>query len=146
MSAPRVLIVEARFYQDLADQLVGGAVRVLDAAGVAYERRAVPGCFELPAAIRFAAEETPPRFDGFIALGCVIKGETDHYEHICREVCRALMDLTFVDELALGFGVLTCQSFDQAWIRAAVEHKDKGADAAHACLRMIELRRMAFAE
>jgi 6,7-dimethyl-8-ribityllumazine synthase len=141
---PRVLIVEARFYPDLADQLYAGAAGVLAEAGVPFERQAVPGCFELPAAIRFALGDTPSscRYDGFVALGCVIRGETDHYDHICREVSRALMDLSVAHRAPLGFGVLTCQTYDQARVRAAVDGKNKGADAAVACLRMMELKRL----
>jgi 6,7-dimethyl-8-ribityllumazine synthase len=144
MTQTRILIVEARFYEDLADQLAAGAIHVLDAAGAAHERLAVPGTFELPAAIRFAIGDPgdgAAAYDGFIALGCVIQGETDHYEHICREACRALMNLSVEHRVALGFGVLTCRTPDQARIRAAVDGKNKGADAAHACLQMIELRR-----
>lgn len=144
-TSPTVLIVEARFYPEIADQMAAGATAVLGAAGVAWVREAVPGCFELPAAIRFAVAGAgrvqAPRFAGFIALGCVIKGETDHYEHICREACRGLMDLSVQHEIALGFGVLTCQSYEQAWVRAAVEQKNKGADAANACVRMMALQR-----
>jgi 6,7-dimethyl-8-ribityllumazine synthase len=141
---PRVLIVEARFYEDLADQLYAGAAGVLAEAGVAFDRRAVPGCFELPAAIRFALGETPSAcsYDGFVALGCVLRGETDHYDHICREVSRALMDLSIAYSVPLGFGVLTCQTYDQARVRAAVDQKNKGADAAVACLRMMELKQL----
>ena len=144
-TSPTVLIVEARFYPEIADQMAAGAIAVLDAAGVTWVRETVPGCFELPAAIRFAitgaSRTQAPRFAGFIALGCVIKGETDHYEHICREACRGLMDLSIQHEIALGFGVLTCQSYEQAWVRAAVEQKNKGADAANACVRMMALQR-----
>lgn len=144
MMEPRhVLVVEARFYEDLADDLVSGARAVLDAAGVPFERIAVPGCFELPAAIRFAIGEGAGtgRYLGAVALGCVIRGETDHYDHICREVSRALMDLSIARCLPLGFGVLTCATYEQARVRAAVGGKNKGADAARACLQMIGLRR-----
>lgn len=142
--APRVLIVEARFYESLADQLYAGASRVLADAGVQWLREGVPGCFELPAAIRFALREDPMTcaFEGFVALGCVIRGETDHYEHICREVARALMDLGVTFSLPMGFGVLTCDTYEQARVRAAVDQKNKGADAAIACLRMMELKRL----
>ena len=145
MAAPsRVLVVEARFYDKIADELVEGAARVLRKAGGAYDRIAVPGVFEVPAAIRFAtrAAETVPGatvYDGFVALGCVIRGETDHYDHICREASRALMEISL--RVPLGFGILTCPSYELAWVRAAVDQKNKGADAAQACLRMIALRR-----
>ncbi len=143
---PAVLIVEARFYEDIADQLAEGAIAVLNAEGVAYARWAVPGAFEIPAAIGFALDvqrDHPQRqmFEGFVALGCVIRGETDHYEHICRETCRALMDLAVQRNLALGFGVLTCGNYAQAKVRADIHGHNKGADAALACLRMIQMRR-----
>lgn len=146
MLRSHVLIVEARFYADLADNLFAGVAGVLDAAGVTYTREWVGGSFELPAAIRFAIEAgdsrvSGRRFDGFIALGCVIEGETDHYEHICREASRGLMDLTVHYAIPLGFGLLTCRTYEQAMERAAVDRKNKGADAARACLRMIELKR-----
>jgi len=141
-----VLIVEARFYEDLADEMARGAIVVLDEAGATYDRVAVPGTFEVPAAIRYAVlsmetRSSTPRYGGFIALGCVIRGETDHYDHICREASRALMDLAVNSDLALGFGILTCDTFEQARVRASVADKNKGADAAHACLRMMELKR-----
>ncbi len=140
---PQVLIVEARFYDELADEMFRGASAEL--AGAEVTRWPVPGCFELPAAIRMAldggASGGCPRFDGFIALGCVVRGETDHYDHICRETSRALMDLTTGEGIALGFGVLTCETYDQARVRAALDGKNKGADAARACLRMMALRR-----
>lgn len=144
---PRVLIIEARFYENIADELAKGAIAVLDRAGVPYDRHAVPGVFEVPAACRFALgsmEEgtANPGYSGFIALGCVIRGETDHYDHICREASRALMDLTVDHGVALGFGILTCETYDQAWVRASVDQKNKGADAAEACLRMIDLKRI----
>ncbi|MCW5698421.1 MAG: 6,7-dimethyl-8-ribityllumazine synthase [Rhodospirillales bacterium] len=140
-----ILIVEARFYEDIADDLANGAIAVLDQATSTHERLFVPGVFEVPAAIRFAlraAEQdriTP--FDGVIALGCVIRGETDHYDHICREASRALMDLSVEQGVALGFGILTCETMAQARARAAPDQKDKGADAAKACLRMISIKR-----
>jgi 6,7-dimethyl-8-ribityllumazine synthase len=145
-SKGNVLIIEARFYQDIADELAKGAIAVLDRAGVSYERHWVPGVFEVPAGCRFALgsmEEgaATPGYSGFIALGCVIRGETDHYDHICREASRALMDLAVDHSVPLGFGILTCETYDQAWVRASVDEKNKGADAAAACLRMIELKR-----
>lgn len=141
-----VLIVEARFYEDLADEMARGTIAVLDEAGVTYDRAAVPGTFEVPAAIRYAVRSmeirsSTLRYGGFIALGCVIRGKTDHYDHICREASRALMDLAVNSDLALGFGILTCDTFEQARVRASVAEKNKGADAAQACLRMMELKR-----
>ena len=144
--SPRVLMVEANFYEDITEGLAQGAIQVLDAAGVSYQRVTVPGAFEVPAAIRFAIRSTEAHaaeepFSGYIALGCVIRGETDHYEHICRETSRALMDLSVNHGAALGFGILTCENHEQAWARADVNQKNKGADVAEACLRMMELKK-----
>ena len=134
----RVLILEARFYEDIADQLVAGAVGTLDEAGVSHERIAVPGAFELPAAIAMAIDSG--RFDGFVALGCVIRGETSHYEHVCGECARGLAMLAEQHRIALGFGVVTAENRAQAWERAATDRKNKGADAAKACLAMMAIR------
>ena len=142
----RVLIVEARFYSDLADEMAKGAIAALDKAGILHDRVAVPGTFEVPAAIRFAlrAMEThsaTSNYSGFIALGTVIRGETDHYDHICREVSRALMHIAVKQSVALGFGILTCETKEQAEARADISRGDKGADAAQACLRMMDLKK-----
>lgn len=142
----RILIVESRFYEDIADQMTAGAAAVLDEAGVDHDRLAVPGVFEVPGAIRFAIRsmEVPSassNYLGFIALGTVIRGETDHYEHICREASRALMDIAVQQTVALGFGILTCDTRDQALARAAVDQGNKGAGAARACLRMMEVKK-----
>ncbi len=147
MSDPRrVLIVEARFYNDIADALAQGAIAELDAAGVAYDRIAVPGVFEIPAAIHIAIKamevrSSPENYAGFIALGCVIRGETDHYEFICREASRALMELSVDYTVAFGFGVLTCENSTQAWARAKPDEINVGGSAANACLRMMEIKK-----
>lgn len=135
----KVLIVESRYYPQIADGLIAGALPLLAEAGYGHDRLEVPGVFEIPAAIRHAAFSTS--YAGFIAFGCVIRGETDHYDHICREASRALMDLTTRDGLALGFGVLTCENGDQARVRADPKGKNKGAEAARACLAMVDLRK-----
>jgi 6,7-dimethyl-8-ribityllumazine synthase len=142
--SPHVLIVEARFYADLADELARGAVAALEEAGAIWERVAVPGAFEAPAAIRVALETE--RFDGYVALGCVIRGETTHYDYVCGESARGLMDLAVQFGAAIGYGILTCENGEQAWARAAVDRKNKGADAARACLAMIALKRKLRAE
>lgn len=144
-SAP-ILIVEARFYQDIAEEMTAGAAAVLDDAGHEYVRLDVPGTFEVPGAVSFAvhAMNSPSatkNYSGFIALGCVIRGDTDHYEHIARESIRALMELTQSHRIALGFGILTCENQEQAWERAARDKQNKGAAAARACLRMIEVKK-----
>ena len=142
-----ILIVEARFYSDIADQLVAGAISALDGAEFEHERLKVPGVFELPAAICMAlrsmeCHSNSSPYAGFIAFGCVIRGETDHYDHVCRESSRALMDLATKNAIALGFGILTCEDRAQADYRAAVDGKNKGGEAAEACLRMIEVKRL----
>jgi 6,7-dimethyl-8-ribityllumazine synthase len=138
---PHVMIVEARFYEDIADELRRDAVGVLDAAGATHEGIAVPGAFEIPAAIAMAHDANPSRFDGYIALGCVIRGETTHYDYVCGQSARGLQDLAVRRGLAIGYGILTVENQAQAWARAAADKKAKGADAAQACLQMIELRR-----
>jgi 6,7-dimethyl-8-ribityllumazine synthase len=144
--AQRVLLVEGRFYEDIAESLVAGATAVLESAGFIVERVQVPGVYEIPAAMRFAIRAMEfgtarHRYAGFVSLGCVIRGETDHYEHICRESSRALMDLTINHTIAHGFGVLTCENMDQARVRADVGGRNIGGRAAHACLAMMALKK-----
>lgn len=143
---PRIMIVEARFYQDIADELARGVLTELDDVGATYDRYEVAGAFELPAAIRMAIEARANpgvgmKYDGYIALGCVIRGETTHYETICAESARGLMDLAIDHGIALANGILTVENRDQAWARASVQDKNKGRDFANACLGMITLRR-----
>lgn len=132
----RVLVVEARFYPDISDALYEGAMKVLTGAGVTTERVAVPGALEIPGAIRQAAS----RYDGFVALGCVIRGETHHFEIVSNESARGLMDLTVRDGLCIGNGILTVESEEQALVRAAPDRGNKGGDAANACLALIQLK------
>ncbi len=137
--AGHFLIVEARFYAEIADAQVAGAVAALIAEGASYERVSVPGALEIPAAIAIAASGNR-HFDGYVALGCVIRGETTHYDTVCNESARALMDLSLVDGLAIGNGILTVENKAQAWARADVAQKDKGGDAARAALAMAALK------
>jgi 6,7-dimethyl-8-ribityllumazine synthase len=116
--------------------LVKGAVAVLEQSGIKYERLSVPGSFEIPGAIKFAMN----MYDGFVALGCVIRGETSHYEYVCAESARGLMTLSLDHNIAIGYGVLTVDTEAQAIHRADPKQLDKGGDAAFACLRMIELK------
>ncbi len=146
IESQNILVIDSRFYEDISDQLCKGAIAVLDREGAPYETISVPGTFEIPAAVRFAIRSMEVRsavsgYAGFIVLGCVIRGETDHYEHISRQTCRALMDLSVNYSIAMGFGILTCENREQAMDRAAVDRMNKGADAANACLRMIELKK-----
>lgn len=138
---PHVMIVEARFYDDIADELRRGAIAVLEAEGASHERIAVPGAFEIPAAVAMLETADASRYDGYIALGCVIRGETSHYDYVCGESARGLQNLAVSRGLAIGFGILTVENRAQAWARAAVDKKDKGGDAARACLQMVALRR-----
>ncbi len=131
------LIVEARFYTAIADAMAAGAISVLEAAGADYERIEVPGALEIPAAIAMAAQRiNGPQYDGYIALGCVIRGETYHFEIVSNESARGIMDLTVRHCLAVGNGIVTAENEDQAWDRADPQRKDKGGDAARAALAM----------
>lgn len=136
--SPRVLLAVARFYPDIADALVAGAERVLAAAGARREIVDAPGAFELPAAVALAADTGA--FDGYVALGCVIRGETGHYDLVCGESARGLNRLATGRRLAIGYGILTVDTRAQAWARAAPDRGDKGAAAAQACLAMIALK------
>ncbi len=133
------LIVEARFYTELADALAAGAEAALQKAGASFERIEVPGALEIPAAISFAAASGRP-YDGYIALGCVIRGETSHYDTVCAESARGLMDLSLHRQLAIGNGIITVEDEAQAWARADKDRKDKGGDAARAALAMAGLK------
>ena len=144
--APYLLVVEARFYDDIADELVNGAVRAIESAGATYSRISVPGALEIPTTIRMAIRSMDlpggrRRYDGFVALGCVIRGETSHYDHVCQECMHGISQLGITYSVAIGNGVLTCENRDQAWQRAAVDSGDKGGTAARAALRMIEVKR-----
>jgi len=135
-----VLIAVATFYPDIADTLVKGAVLALERADTTFDVVEVPGAFEIPAAIRFAMNSNA--YDGYIALGCVIRGETSHYDYVCGESARALMDLSVNHDSAIGYGILTVESMQQAILRADIAEGNKGDDAASACLRMIQLKQI----
>lgn len=135
----RVLVVEARFYDDIAEALLAGATKVLDAAGVAHERITVPGALEIPAAVAMAWDSK--RYDAIVALGCVIRGDTIHFEIVSQESARALMDLSVEKQIPIGNGILTVNEESQAWARARIEEGDKGGDAARAALVMLRHRR-----
>lgn len=132
----KVLIVNAPYYSDVSQMLFEGASSVLKEEGVDFNHVDVPGALEIPAAIHFAAGH----FDGFIALGCVIRGETSHYDIVAGESARALMDLTLNHNLIIGNGILTCENMDQAIVRADPDQKNKGADAARAVLDLIKIK------
>lgn len=132
-----ILIVEARFYDAIADAALEGATAALKAAGATHERITVPGALEIPAAIALA--DATGKFDGYVALGCVIRGETYHFEVVAGESARGLMALS-LDGMAIGNGILTVENEAQAWARARLSEKDKGGEAAKAALAMIALR------
>jgi 6,7-dimethyl-8-ribityllumazine synthase len=139
----RVLIVESGYYEEIADTLLAGAKRALDAAGVDYDVVTVPGALEIPQAMvivlnsAFGAEA----YDGVVALGCVIRGETSHYDIVAGESARALMDIGVNQEIPVGNGVLTVNDMTQAKVRAALDGGDKGGDAAKAALSLVRLQR-----
>jgi 6,7-dimethyl-8-ribityllumazine synthase len=133
-----LLIIEARFYAELCDELAQGAIAAIERAGASWERHAVPGALEVPGAIAAAAKAK--RFDGYVALGCVLRGETSHYDIVANESARGIMDLTMAG-LAIGNGILTCENEAQAWARARVAEMDKGGGAADAALAMVRFRR-----
>jgi len=147
----KLLIVEARFYDDLADGLLDSAKEALNEAGASYDVVTVPGALEIPGAIGLAhqaAQKSGLRYDGFVALGCVIRGETYHFDIVSNESARGLMDLSIRDGLAIGNGILTVENEEQAWARVrgrpetgTIEGAGKGRAAAEAALRMIELKK-----
>jgi 6,7-dimethyl-8-ribityllumazine synthase len=139
-SAPlRMLIVEARFYNHIADKLLAGARAVLDEADVEYDVITVPGALEVPAAVAVATDAVP--YAGVVALGCVIRGETYHFELVSNESARGLMELAVRQRLALGNGILNVENEAQALDRLGGAHGHKGADAARAALVMARLKR-----
>jgi 6,7-dimethyl-8-ribityllumazine synthase len=140
--SPHVLLVEAPYYTHIAALLREAAERVLTQAGATFEVLQVPGAFEIPAAIGMAAE-AEGRFDGFVALGCVIRGETTHYDHICEETAHWLQVLAVDEGLAIGYGILTCENEQQALHRASPSGngRDHGGAAARACLAMVGVKR-----
>lgn len=139
----KILIVEARFYPHISNALLDGATAALEKAGAHFERVSVPGALEIPSGILIAAragEDVAKAYDGFIALGCVIRGETYHFEIVAGESARGLMILGLQHGLCIGNGILTCETEDQAIERADRNGQDKGGDAARACLALVELR------
>jgi 6,7-dimethyl-8-ribityllumazine synthase len=140
-----VLIIEARFYEDIADELARGAIKTLEASNVSFELLSVPGSLEIPLALSLALANgfvgKAGRHRGCIALGCVIRGETTHYEIVARESAAGLHQLAVEHAVPIGNGILTCDSREQAWARASVEGRNKGAHAAEACLSLMDLER-----
>ena len=140
----RVLIVEARFYDGIADALLAGAAKALKEAGAASDRISVPGSLEIPTAIAIALDAAQRRrraYDGVVALGCVIRGDTIHFEIVSQQSARGLMELSVARKVPIGNGIITVDTEAQAWARARVEEQDKGGDAARAALALVGLKR-----
>jgi 6,7-dimethyl-8-ribityllumazine synthase len=144
LAGARILVVEARFYDDIADALLAGARRVLEAEAAAFDCISVPGSLEIPAAIAIALDAAERRrrpYDAVVALGCVIRGDTIHFDIVAIQSARALMDLAVARRLPVGNGILTVDTEAQAWARARIEEGDKGGDAARAALAMVRIKR-----
>lgn len=144
IAGARALIVEARFYDDIQDALLEGAAAELKAAGVTYDLLTVPGALEIPAAIAMAVDAAVKNgkpYDAAIALGCVVRGDTIHFEIVSMESSRALMDLSVARLLPLGNGIITVNTDAQAWARARATELNKGGDAARAALAMLRIKR-----
>ena len=139
MAEARFAIAVGRFYEDLAERLVSGATRVFEESGAAVEVHDVPGAFELPLAAKLCAESG--RYDGVACLGAVIRGETDHYDYVCGEAASGIARVGLDTGVPCAFGVLTVENMDQALARTGDGKRHQGEDAAHAVLRMAELRR-----
>jgi 6,7-dimethyl-8-ribityllumazine synthase len=139
----RILIVEARFYDEIADALLAGAMKALEAAQASVDRISVPGSLEIPPAIAIAADAAQRKrrpYDGAVALGCVIRGETIHFEIVSHQSARGLMELSIAKAFPVGNGIITVDTEEQAWARARVEEQDKGGDAARAALALIGIK------
>jgi 6,7-dimethyl-8-ribityllumazine synthase len=139
----RILIVEARFYDDIADALLAGAMQALDEAKAKVDRISVPGALELPTAIAIAQDAAQRKrrpYDGAVALGCVIRGDTIHFEIVSQQSAAGLMELSVARLLPIGNGIITVDTEAQAWARAKLEEQDKGGDAARAALALVGLK------
>jgi 6,7-dimethyl-8-ribityllumazine synthase len=140
----RILIVEARFYDEIADALLAGATKALTEAQASFDCISVPGSLEIPTAIAIAADAAQRRrrpYDGAVALGCVIRGDTIHFEIVSHQSARGLMELSVARGLPIGNGIITVDTDAQAWARARAEEQDKGGDAARAALTLVGLKR-----
>ena len=145
----RILVAEARFYDDIADMLLRGAKRVLKDAGATFDLVTVPGALEIPAAIMIALHGSEARdepYEGVVALGCVIRGETSHYDIVAGESARAIMDISIARDMPMGNGILTVDTDAQARARARLTGEDKGGGAARAALALVRLKRRLIRE
>lgn len=135
---PHLLVIEARYYNEINDNMLEGIGKVFKEAGATHEVMAVPGSYELPVALNFARQAKI--YDGYVLVGCVIRGATTHYDHICDSVFQTVQDLAVTHNLALGQGILTCENYDQAFERADPNNMNYGGKAAKAALTMIQLK------
>lgn len=139
--APHVAVIEARFYDKINDMMLDGALDALGSVNATHEIITIPGSLEIPAAVQFSALRTEGKpFDAFVVLGCVIRGATGHYDIVCNESARGLMNVTLMLNLPLGNGILTVENEEQALERADKARLNKGGDAAMAALRMLKLK------
>ena len=144
----KILLVCSPYYKDIASNLIKGASNLLESKSVDYKILNVPGALEVAPAIKFVLDKSlkKPIFDGFVALGCVIKGETYHFEIVANESARALIDLSINYSIPIGNGILTVSNKDQAIIRSDPNQLNKGADAALACLSLINIKNSIYYE
>lgn len=133
-----ILIITAGFYKDYEQMLLKGAINELENAGVKHTILEVPGCFEIPATLAMAIKSS--QYDGFVTLGCVIRGETSHYDYVCLESARGINQLAMDKNIAVGFGIITAENDKQALVRADPKQKNVGGRAAIACLAMIDIK------
>ena len=140
----RILVVEARYYDDIADALLSGVISALDDVGATHDRITVPGALEIPTTLAIALDAATARkkpYDGAVALGCVILGETFHFEIVSEQSARGLMDVSIARKIPIGNGILTVDTEAQAWARARVTEGNKGGEAARAALALIRIKR-----
>ena len=144
LKGARILVVEARYYDDIADALLSGVISALDDVGATHDRITVPGALEIPTALAIALDAATARkkpYDGAVALGCVILGETFHFEIVSEQSARGLMDVSIARKIPIGNGILTVDTEAQAWARARVTEGNKGGEAARAALTLIRIKR-----
>ena len=136
----RILIIEARFYDDVHDMMLAGAKAEFDKNNIEYDIITTKGALEIPAIVKMAHQSSKYKYDGYLCLGCVIRGETTHYDYVCQESCRGIMDLSLDYNLAIANGILTVENKEQAIARADINQKNKGGFCAKVVLDMIELK------
>lgn len=143
LKGARILVVEARYYQELANSLLSGATAALDEAGATHDLITVPGALEIPTALALALDAAAAKkkpYDGAVALGCVILGETFHFEIVSEQSARGLMDVSIARKIPIGNGILTVDTEAQAWKRARVTEGNKGGEAARAALTLVNIK------